>query len=131
MARKSAAGKPLSAAETGGKNRRDRRWFAPLIRVLRKAYKAKCAAELVVITGRHQRKCESWLAGDSVPDGAALAALLRSEHGDKLHLALIQGVTFTWAADARVNHEISQADRDLAAAVARRTAALKKRRGDE
>jgi hypothetical protein len=129
MARKSAKSGRVSADGTIGKYRGNTRWFVPVLAEIKKIFPRKTAAELAVITGRSIRICETWISGQGAPGGDSLAAMLCSQHGDRLHQALIRSVTFDWAEAARDNYEISKI-RQTQAEAARRLEALERKRGD-
>ena len=98
-----------------GKRRSCHRWFEPVIDDLRLIFPHKCSTETAYHSGRSVRVCEIWLSGKGAPDGAALAALLRSPIGDRVHAALIRGVTLDWADNFRSVSEISKLRKEQAA----------------
>lgn len=96
--------------ENLGKNRRDHRWFAPVLVDLRKVFKQKLAAELALVANRSTRVCEDWIAVPprGAPDGEALAALINSRIGDVVLLALSRSCGHPWRQKLNRQIEISQ-----------------------
>lgn len=110
-----------AAAKNSGKSRRDCQWFAPVLLELKRAFPQKLAAELALITNRHQRVCELWISGRGAPDGEALTALQNSRLGDRVFLALTRGCAEPWRKRLNRQIEISQlreAQRETAARLA-------------
>lgn len=91
-----------------GKDRRHVRWFEPVLAELAEIFPTKLAQELALRAGRSQRVCEFWISGRSAPDGGAMAALLNSDIGDRVHLALTADCKHAWADNNRAVHEISK-----------------------
>jgi hypothetical protein len=108
-----------------GRSRPFDRWFDPVIDDLSLIFPHKLALELAVRARRPQRVCELWLAGRASPNGEALAALICSDVGDRVLLALTAGCPHPWAENARAVHEISKLRKQQAEA-ARRLEALER-----
>jgi hypothetical protein len=79
-----------------GNDRPIRRSISPAMHVARSLWPRKTAAELAEITGASVRTAERWLAGDRALSTAALAALIRSEHGLNFLVALMAGAEPAW-----------------------------------
>lgn len=102
-----------------GKSRSDARWFEPVLRELRAMFPTKLAQELALRANRSERICEKWIARHGAPDGAALNALVNSDVGDRVLLALTRSNTQPWARALRRTHEIAQLRRQQAETASR------------
>lgn len=91
-----------------GRSRCRHRWFFPVIDELSLIFRRNCAAEISYRAGRSIRICEVWLSKKSAPDGAALAALLNSDIGDRLWLALTRSSPHPWRRKLNRQIEISR-----------------------
>lgn len=107
--------------------RSEHRWFFPVLVELKRTFPRKFAEQVAAIAGRSERICDVWKTGRGVPDGEALAALLNSDIGDRLLLALTKGSLHAWRKRLNRQIEISQL-RDQQRETARRLEALE--RGD-
>lgn len=96
-----------------GQSRSALRPIHPVMRAARSLWPLKAAHELRARTGRSLRTCEFWLAGRYRPDGEAIVALLRSDVGDVVLAALMEGAASPWwrmhcrqtqLAEVRLNH---------------------------
>jgi len=94
-------------AKVVGKSRQDCRWWLPVLQKLQVRFKRDFAGEMAWRAGRHPRVCEKWKTGRHAPDGGALHALINSDVGDMVILALTQGNAQPWAKALRRTHEIS------------------------
>jgi hypothetical protein len=112
-----------SARENAGQNPQECGWFAPIAQELKAIFGRKCAGEVSFRSGADISNVERWLAGKTAPSGTALARLLRSDIGDRVHDALIAGVQAPWAKNHRTVREIARL-RQQQAEAARRLAAL-------
>lgn len=98
-------------------------WFLPVALELKRIFGRKCPREIVARTGCDISTAERWLGGHTSPSGEALARLLRSDIGDRVHDALIEGVQAPWAKSVRSVREIARL-RQQQNDTARRLAAL-------
>lgn len=106
-----------------GKNPHRCGWFSPIAKELQKIFPRGCTAEVAHRAGRSISVVERWLSGKVDPDGEALARLLCSDIGDRVHDALIASVRAPWADSVRAVREIARL-RQQQADTARRLAAL-------
>ncbi|MGJ5000541.1 hypothetical protein ACQR10_04405 [Bradyrhizobium sp. HKCCYLRH2060] len=97
-------------------------WFEPIACELRDIFTSKVAAETAFRAAVDISTAERWLAAKTAPQGEALARLLCSDIGDRLHAALIENVQTPWAqarraelARARLLREREEIERRLAA----------------
>ena len=102
-----------------GKDRPVDRFFDPVIDELRLLFPKKLAPALAFHSGCHQRICELWLEGKRQPGGPALAALLNSEIGDIVLLALTKGSKHAWRANINTTTQIAKLRREQRDAAAR------------
>ena len=102
-----------------GKDRSVDRFFDPVIEQLRQLFPTKLAPALAFHSGCHQRICELWLEGKRQPGGPALAALLNSEIGDVVLLALTRGCGHAWRSNINTTTQIARLRREQRDAAAR------------
>lgn len=108
-----------------GRCRSGDRWFDAVIDELTLIFPRKLAFELAMRAGRPKRVVELWLEGRAAPNGEALAALIRSDIGDRVLLALTAGCNHPWADNVRATHEIARLRKQQAES-ARRLAELER-----
>ncbi|MGJ5149832.1 hypothetical protein [Bradyrhizobium sp. HKCCYLR1023] len=72
-------------------------WFEPIALELRDIFSRNTAKETAFRAAVDISTAERWLAGRTAPQGEALARLLCSDIGDRLHAALIENVQTPWA----------------------------------
>lgn len=126
MTRTVAPARKLSKKPTrtdAGRSPHECGWFFPIVAELKDIFERDCAAEVAMRAARDIKTVERWLSGKVSPDGEALARLLRSDIGDRIHDALITGVQAAWAKNHRTVREIARL-RQQQADAARRLAAL-------
>ena len=80
-------------------------WFA---RMARELWQFKVAAHLHATTGRSERTCRAWEAGDNEPGCTTLAQLLRSPDGPRVLSWVMRGCDEPWWATAEVLVDISR-----------------------
>lgn len=68
-------------------------WFA---RMCRELWKFKVAAHLHFLSGRSDRTCRAWAAGENDSDATMLAVILRSDHGYRALKFVMRGSDATW-----------------------------------
>ncbi|OKO73609.1 hypothetical protein [Bradyrhizobium sp. NAS96.2] len=101
-------------------------WFSPIAAELQRIFLNKgVTKEVAFRSGRSIKVVEKWFAGKVSPDGEALARLLCSDIGDRVHDAMIAGVKAPWAQSVRNVREIARL-RAQQADTARRLAALER-----
>lgn len=125
MTRKLAADRAPSNKATrtdAGNSSAEVAWFAPIACELREIFTSKVAAETAFRAAVDISTAERWLAAKTAPQGEALARLLCSDIGDRLHAALIENVHTPWAearraelTRAKLLREREELDRRLAA----------------
>lgn len=108
-----------------GIDRACHQWFAPVLADLRALFPKKTALHISSRAGRSVRVCEIWLSEKGAPDGRALAALIRSDVGDRVLAALTADCRHPWAENFRATQEISKLRKQQADA-ARRLEALER-----
>jgi hypothetical protein len=92
---------------------------------LRLIYRHNLPVEISARSGRSVRVVERWLSGQGAPDSEALAALLNSDIGDRLWLALTRSSPHPWRKRLSRQIEISEL-RDQQRDTARRLEALER-----
>jgi hypothetical protein len=102
-----------------GKDRYVDRYFQPVIDELGLIFPKKLAQVLALHSGKSQRVCELWLEGKTAPGGDALAALICSEIGDTVLLALTKGCDHAWLRNIRTTNEIAKLRRQQRDSAAR------------
>jgi hypothetical protein len=103
-------------------------WFDAIARELKDLFPRKTAVETAFRAGCDVSNAEPWLSGKTAPNGEALARLLCSDVGDRLHVALIENVHTRWAEQRRAELEAAQL-RQQQAEIARRLAQLESDKG--
>ncbi len=99
-------------------------WFSPIAAELQEIFLNRgVTKEVAFRSGRSVKVVEKWFSGKVSPDGEALARLLCSDIGDRVHDAMIAGVKAPWAQNIRAVREIARL-RKQQADTARRLAAL-------
>jgi hypothetical protein len=110
-AKRKASGTAKPAGEQIIRKRRGSpRWFAPVLTELRELFPPRSASlvkELAFRADRSIRIVEDWVAGRGAPDGAALTALIKSDVGDRVMLALTRDCHQPWIKSLRRTHELA------------------------
>jgi hypothetical protein len=89
-------GANTATVQLDGNYRPKSRSISPVMHVARSLWPRKTAAELAEITGVSLRTAERWLAGERALSTAALAALIRSEHGLDFLVAVMADAEPAW-----------------------------------
>src|SRR5262249_10090576 len=123
--RRSTKGPHFGPDKVIGKKRQDCQWWLPVLQELQIRFKRDFAGELAYRAGRDPRVCQKWKTGKHAPDGGALHALINSDVGDIVIMALTRGNSKPWAKALRRTYEISKL-RNLQAETQRRLEALER-----